>query len=63
VARIHRSAIWILRPIADHRLIALHPGNWEDPMALDWLLKAFDQVRAFYQGAASRGNAVLLYVT
>jgi hypothetical protein len=40
----------------------VYPGRWDgghDSDNLDWLLRAFDDLRYFYVGAADRGNAVI----
>jgi len=39
----------------------LYPDAWNEPDTVDWLMQEFDRLREFYVGAASRGNAALLY--
>jgi hypothetical protein len=39
----------------------LYPDVWTEADSVDWLVDECDRVREFYLGAASRGNAVLLY--
>jgi hypothetical protein len=44
----------------------VYPGGWVQGGAeenCDWLLDAFETVQRFYASAASRGSAVLLYLT
>lgn len=42
----------------------IYPQGWEDsmPEALDYVLDNYRQLRAFYKAAASRGEAVLVYL-
>jgi hypothetical protein len=42
---------------------SVYPGGWEEPDNLEWLLEAFDDVRAFYRDAAARASAVLLFIS
>ena len=39
----------------------LYPDDWNEPGTVDWLMQELDRLREFYGGAASRGNAALLY--
>jgi hypothetical protein len=42
----------------------IYPGGWvEAGEGAEWLLEAFEQLRKFYAAAASRGSAILLYIT
>ncbi len=41
----------------------VYPGGWESDDCLAWLLDAYQSLRTFYQDAAERGNAALLYLT
>jgi hypothetical protein len=38
----------------------VYPGQWHEEGNLDWLLEALDDLTAFYESVAARGNAVLL---
>jgi hypothetical protein len=42
--------------------LALYPGNWDEPDALEWLLDSFDQVRSFYSDSAAQDQAALLWI-
>jgi hypothetical protein len=45
----------------------VYPGIWDeddpDEPLVDWLVETFDEVRRFYEAAAARRSAVLLYMT
>lgn len=41
----------------------VYPGLWDQDDALPWLLDSFQELQEFYSLAASRGSAMLLYLT
>ena len=42
----------------------IYPGGWvETGEGAEWLLEAFEELRKFYAAAASRGSAILLYIS
>lgn len=40
----------------------LYPGGWDEPENREWLLDAFDEVKAYYAEARGRGHGMLLYL-